>query len=67
MNADSTYAILTSAGSYEVSVEDAVAFDNGDTLVVGASPVGDNVVDLAEGAVETVDFELDEISCNTSG
>lgn len=63
---DGSYAILASAGTYEMTFEDAVDFDNGDRLLFDATPSVEDPVDLAEGAVETVDYELDEVSCEAS-
>lgn len=66
VDADSSYAILTSAGTYEMTFADTVVFDNGDRLVFDATPSVQDPVELEEGAVETVDYELDEAICETS-
>jgi hypothetical protein len=66
VDADGSYAILTSASTYEMTFADTVEFDNGDRLLWTASVVGDGTVELEEGAVETVDYELDEAICEAS-
>ena len=67
VNPDGSYAILAAPATYEISYEDEVDFDNGATVIFGATPKVDGPVELAEGAVETVNFELDEITCQPSG
>lgn len=66
VEADSSYAILTSAGTYEMIYEDTVDFDNGDRLIFDATPSVQDPVELAEGAVETVDYELVDVSCQAA-
>ena len=44
----------------------SVSFDNGDVLEFSATPSVQDPVELAEGAVETVDFELDDVSCQAA-
>ncbi len=66
VNADSSYAILTSAGTYEMTYEDTVDFDNGDQLLFDATPSVQDPVDLAENAVETVNYELVDVSCQAA-
>lgn len=66
VQADSSYAILTSAGTYEMTYEGTVDFDNGDQLLFDATPSVQDPVELEEGAVETVDYELDDVTCQAA-